>query len=123
MIPGSNLLNQALTVIASQTVQYFAALSRQTNNIGLVTAVHSAPIDIKGSVQAVPLVNYERLGLDMNREYIMFYASLDMRDAQRDRTTDYLGWNGSRWDIINVTAWHGIDGWSSVLAVNVGALS
>lgn len=122
MIPGSNLLNLALGAITPMTVQYFAYSGRNINAVGLAVATHSAPVDIRGSVQAVPLANYERMGLDLNKEYIMFYASLGMESAGRDRSTDYLGWAGSRWDIDNVTAWHNIDGWSAVLAVKVGPL-
>ena len=120
MIPGINLLSLALSVMQPMTVSYYEFVSRTVNEIGYEVATYAEPIEIKGSLQALPRSEYEQLGLDLAREYVTFYASLDMQNSGRDRENDYLVWQGYRWDIVNVTAWHGIDGWSSVLAVKIG---
>lgn len=117
MIPGGDILAMALSVIESTAVQYYAFDSRQLNDIGLEVSTYAAPETIEGSVQAMPLSEYNNLGLDLSREYITFYAEKDMHNSGRDRENDYFTWDGYRWDIVNVTAWYGIDGWSQVVAV------
>lgn len=119
MIPGADLLAMALSIMEPATVLLYPFVSRNVNAVGYEVGTHGEPITLEGSVQAVPLAEFEKLGLDLSREYITFYASAVMQNSGRDRENDYLVWAGFRWDIVNVTAWHGIDGWSSVLAVKV----
>lgn len=120
MIPGADILAMALSIMQPTSVQYFPFLSRNVNAIGLEVSTYGAPVTLEGSLQALPRTEYEQLGLDLAREYIVFYAQADMQNSGRDRENDYLVWNGAKWDIVNVTAWHGIDGWSEVLAVKIG---
>jgi hypothetical protein len=122
MIPGANLLAMALSIMEPAAVLFYPFISRNVNAIGLEVSTYGEPVTLEGSVQAMPRSEYEQLGLDLAREYITFYAQANMQNSGRDRENDYLAWDGFRWDIVNVTAWHGIDGWSSVLAVKVGPL-
>ena len=122
MTPGSNLLALALSIMEPATVLFYPFLARSVNAIGLEVSTYGEPVTLEGSVQALPRSEFDKLGLDLAREYIVFYASLDMQNSGRDRENDYLAWAGARWDIVNVTAWHGIDGWSEVLAVKIGPL-
>lgn len=117
MIPGSNILALALSVIQPTSIEYYSFVSRQLNSIGLEESTFSAPEVIKGSVQAMPLAEYNNLGLDLSREYVTLFAQKDMHNSGRDRENDYFMWDGYRWDVVNVTAWKAIDGWSQVIAV------
>ena len=120
MIPGIDLLAMALSIMQPTSVEYYAFASRTVNAVGYEVGVYAEPVTLEGSMQAMPRSEYEQLGLDLAREYVTFYAQEDMQNSGRDRENDYLVWQGYRWDIVNVTAWHGIDGWSSVLAVKIG---
>lgn len=120
MIPGADLLAMALSVIEPTAVQYYAFASRTPNAVGVQVATYAEPVTVKGSVQAVPLAEFEKFGLDLAREYVTMFAQFDMQNAGRDRANDYFVWRGQRWDIVQVTAWHAIDGWSEVLAIKAG---
>jgi hypothetical protein len=123
MIPGADLLAMALSVLQPASVQFYPFVSRSVNDIGMEVSTYGEPVTLEGSVQALPRTEYERLGLDLAREYVTFFAQADMRSSGRDRENDYLAWSGAKWGIVNVTAWYEVDGWSEVLAVKIGPLS
>lgn len=121
MIPGANVLRQALTVIRADTVQYYRFIGRTTNPIGLDVSTYAASVDIEASVQAVPRSQYQRLGLDYVKRYIALWSVSDINDLSRGSSGDQLGYNGRRYELINEEDWTLIDGWNGTLAVEVGA--
>ena len=54
MIPGSNVLSMALSILGKQCFQYFPFLSRTLNSIGSDGDLAAAPVPVTGSVQPVP---------------------------------------------------------------------
>lgn len=121
MIPGDNLLAMALSIMGTQDVQYYAFASRSVNTIGYEVNTYDEPVTITGSLQALPLNEYEKFGFDMAREYVTFFANLQMKESGRDRSSDYFTANGFRYSIVLVTDWSAIDGWSEVKAIKDGA--
>lgn len=119
MIPGSNLLNQAFRLIATQSFQYKKFISRSTNDIGLYVSLYADPICTTGSIQPVSRSLYQEYGLDFQRNYVMLYISRAVIDIGRDVAGDQLIFNRKTYEAISRTAWHGIDGWDSVLCVEV----
>lgn len=119
MIPGSNILNQALRLIARQAVTYFQYVSRETNEIGLdVPVFEESPV--KGRVEAVPRKLQLEMGLDLQANYINFFAPVDIIDVQRNVTGDQLSWNGRQWQCLSATPWYAVDGWTQVLCIDIG---
>lgn len=121
MIPGSNLLNLALQAITPTTVSYYAYVTRETNAIGFRVTEFAEPVDIIGSLQPVPRMLYQQLGLDFTKNYVMFYSSQPIKDVTRDRTGDQLGYAGKRYQVEAANDWHSIDGWNGVICVEVPA--
>lgn len=121
MIPGSNLLRVALSVIGQQTGQLYRATSRTKNSIGQWVTEYAAPRPVTGSIQAVPRSTYADLGLDFTKVYIACYFSVDVSDIQRGQSADQMTWNGRRWEFITESDWFAIDGWTGLIAVDVGA--
>lgn len=119
MIPGSNLLKAALTIIAPQTVSYYRYLSRSVNNIGLEVSVYDDPIDIKGSFQPVPMNLYEQYGLDLSRSYVIFYSANDIISTMRDTSGDQIIAYGKKYQCESNNDWHNVDGWKGVLMVMI----
>lgn len=119
MIPGSNLLNMALSVIAPATVQYYAYVSRETNGIGLIVTTYADPVNVVGSLQPVPRALYQQLGLDLRKNYYMFYSSQAIADVTRDRTSDQLGFMDKRFQVDSSNDWYAIDGWNGVLCIEI----
>jgi len=123
MIPGSNLLAAALTLIASQSVRYYRNTGQSPPNVrGQLVGVFEPGVDIgQGSVQAVPLTRYEVLGLDREKHYVSWFVPINALGVGRERSGDQFEYNGRRFDIVNETNWHAQDGWVSVIGVDIGA--
>lgn len=118
-IPGSNILNQALRVIAAQNFSYFAFTGRATNDTGLIVATYARAVSVKGSWQPVPRSMYEVLGLDLQKNYANAYVRQDIIDVERDVSGDQFSFNGQRYQCESATKWEPIDGWVQVLCVQV----
>lgn len=120
MIPGQNLLNMALTVIAKQTVTYYAALDRQLGPTGLYITEYAPGAQVVGSFQPVPQKLYEQYGLDLQKEYFNFYASKNIIDVGRDVSGDQIAFQGLRYQCESNTEWFGEDGWNGILCIEIG---
>lgn len=121
MIPGSDLLAEALTLIAPQTVSYFSFKSRSTNAIGLEETLYNPPILIDGSLQPVPRKFYEMYGLDFEKSYYIFYTSMKVLDIQRGVSGDQIVFNKQQFQCLSNNDWFAVDGWVGVLCVLVNS--
>lgn len=121
-VPGSNILAQALTVIAKQTVSYYAFVSRAPNANYLDVTTYADPVPLQGSWQPVKRELYERLGLDLQKNYSRFYVSANVIDVTRDVSGDQIHFQGRVWQCESVNPWYGVDGWVGVLVIDVGPI-
>lgn len=121
MIPGSNLLRSALTIIARQTVVLYRWSVRTTTDDGLDVSGYDSPETIReGSVQAVPRNRYDSMGLDYTRNYVTWFTSATVRGIERDRSPDQFVYGGRRYEVQTVTPWNLQDGWNEVVGVDIG---
>ena len=114
-IPGSNLLQQALRVIARQTVYYFQATGRSLNNVGQQVTSYAPRQTIVGSFQPVPRNLYQQYGLDLTKDYWTFYSLNNLVDIGRDVSNDQIQFNGQRFQCEANNDWYSIDKWKGVL--------
>lgn len=121
MIPGSNLLNMALTVIAKQAITYYQATGRALNNIGQDVTTYAAATVIVGSFQPVPRQLYQQFGLDLQKSYYTFYTSNNIFDVMRDVSGDQIAFNGQRFQCESNNDWFALDGWKGILCVLIGS--
>ena len=119
MIPGQNILNMALRVIARQTFQYIPYASRTLQPNALYLTTYKAPINCTGSAQPFPRNLYQVNGLDFNKEYFTFFIARSILDVTRDVAGDQFILNCRRFQALSKTPWAAIDGWDAVLAVEV----
>lgn len=119
IVPGSNLLSKALRVIRAQPVSYYLNTGRTRNSNGIYDADYAAPKAILGSVQAVPLNNYKALDLDFARNYVTLYTNTPLIGVQRDVSGDLFAFAGKVYQCVSTTDWLAMDGWNSVMAVQV----
>jgi hypothetical protein len=124
LVPGSNLLAMALTVIGSTPVDYFAFQSAETGPTGLDLTTYADKVTIStGSVQAVDKSRYTELGLDWAKTYRVWYVpELDAQSISRDPDDngDVFETLGRRHQAVGGTDWFGIDGWLSIIGVDIG---
>jgi len=123
VIPGSNLLKKAARVIRFQGVNYYKYGQRSQNPNRVWVTVFAQPVIIAMSVQRVPRNKYIELGLDLQRNYIDLFASLDLVDIQRDATGDQVVWGGRLYQIESQGTWFDQDGWAKATAVDVGSVT
>lgn len=123
MIPGQNILNMALSIIAKQTITYFAFTGRVQNVLGQWITQYAAPVNIVGSWQPVPRQLYQTYGLDLQKDYFTFYTSNNLLDLARDVSGDQVLFNGEIFQCESDNDWFALDGWKGVLCVRVGVPS
>jgi len=119
MIPGSQLLNQALTVITPQTVAYYQFDSRVQNAVGQDVPVYKMSVQVRGSLQAVPKSLYQDYGLDLNRNYVVFYVSKTVAPIARNTAGDKIIYASQTYLCESDTDWTSQDGWKGTLFVQV----
>ena len=119
-IPGQNLLNMALTVIAKQPLTYYQFTGRTQNSVGqdITTYLHGRII--YGSWQPVPRHLYEQFGLDWNRDYFVLYTSNNTIDVSRNVSGDQVAFNGQRYQCESNNEWFNLDGWNGIICVHIG---
>lgn len=120
-VPGSNLLVEALGLIASQPVQYYQNTGRTTTGAGRYVSTLAAPVAVTvGSVQAVPRSRFEILGLDMSKKYVTWFVPRAVVGIVRDAAGDQITYNGQTFQVETTTDWEGQDGWMAALCVQIG---
>lgn len=120
-VPGSNILNMALRVIAPQPLTHLAFVSRAENSAGDTVSVYADPVDIVGSMQAIDKKLYQELGLNLAKNYMTLYTSADVRPTARDRQGDLVTYGGRTWLCESDSDWGTADGWRRLLVVEVPA--
>tara|TARA_R110000851_G_C13077978_1_gene565527 strand:+ start:1231 stop:1599 length:369 start_codon:yes stop_codon:yes gene_type:complete len=117
--PGSNLLEDALDLIDSQTFQYRKYLGSTEDDAGRDASAFDDPIDLEGSVQPVPRSAFMNLGLEYKRSYITIYSSNNIGGLDRDYAGDQIIFNGRTYNAVDENDWKSVDGWAGVIFVEV----
>ena len=121
MTPGSNILLDAMTVLGSTTVKYFAFASVAQNSAGMDVTTYSTGVDVPGgSVQAVPRSVYKMNGLDFAKRYVEWIVPANVLDWARDMSGDVIEVLGRRFQLPGNEAWYSIDGWDAVVCIDIG---
>jgi hypothetical protein len=118
-VPGLNLLTHALRQIHPQKLDLYRFVGSTTNAIGNQVRQYAEKVTVSGSVQAVERKFYSDMGLDFNRRYISIWTTTDVEDSEREKAGDQLRWNSNRWEVVGETEWFEMDGWNTVLAIEV----
>lgn len=120
-VPGGNLLRQALRVIQPQAVEYRAFAGQTTTLDMRQVSTYAEPVTLYGSFQPVSRNNMAVQGLDMSKDYAVFYASQRFSAPGRDTSGDVLDYDGQRWQSVDKdNEWFAQDGWDALLLVSIG---
>lgn len=119
MVPGSNLLNAAFRLIATQKITYYQMTDRALNNVGQYVTFYAPGVIILGSFQPVPRKLYELYGLDFQKSYYTFYTSANLLDVQRDISGDQIYFQNHRYQCESANEWFGEDGWVGMLVIMI----
>jgi len=119
MIPGGNLLNQALSIIGQQQFGLKKFVRREINDIGNDIPQYDCEVPVSGSVQPVPRSVYNSQGLDRKRNYITVYSSDPVVGVGRDSSGDIVKYDGRTFQVMSENDWSSQDGWAGVLCVEI----
>lgn len=110
-----DLLAQAFHIIPTQEFEYCAFVGKTVNALGVFVNEYAAPVKYFGSIQALEQTQYEKLGLNFEREYRTVYASVQMKGLDKQPTPDILIFERRRWKVVRNTPWFAMDGWCGVV--------
>jgi hypothetical protein len=121
-VPGIDVLSIAMSVLGSTPVNYFQFLSSAPNSGAILVTTYAAPVlYTQGSVQPVDRSKYEQFGLDLEKSYIVWYImNLPAVDIGRDVSGDVIEAQGRRYQLVGGNNWYNIDGWMSLIGVDIG---
>lgn len=118
MIPGSNLLLDALELIEPTPVEYQQFTGRTLDGVGKYQDTYAPAIGVlQGSLQPLPRTRYAVLGLEQSQEYYTWFVPRAVVGLERDSAGDMIVWNGKKLKLQLETDWSAIDGWVSVVCV------
>lgn len=120
IVPGSNLLGLARKVIGFQRATLYRWSSLTEGADGANTPTYQPPQPITASIQAVPRMMYESLGLDLQRNYITVYTNVPLHDNDRDQCGDLIDYGGRRYLVESNTDWLNQDGWAGSICCDQG---
>lgn len=120
MVPGSNLLSIALSVITPESIALSRATGRTQNAVGEWVTTYAAQVPIDGSWQPIDQTKYEALGLDLSKKYFMFYTSEGIRAIDRMVAPDIAERKGRKYSTVSDVPWLDVDGWQSAMFVDIG---
>lgn len=115
----TNLLLKALKLIPPETYQYEKFLGEQINSMGIKIPTYAEPVEVKGSVQSPENSLYEQMGLSLEKNYKIFYGSIDIKGNETQSQPDRFIYDGKIFETVKNANWFNYDGWCGVLAVEV----
>lgn len=115
----SNLLNKALKLIPPEQYQYLQFISQEPNEMGIMTATYKDPEIILGSVQSPENSLYQQMGLDLDKNYKIFYGAISIKGNEENPQPDRFIYDGKTYETVKNSDWFIYDRWCGVLAVEL----
>ncbi len=119
MIPGSNLLNLAMSVVQKQTLGYLAYKGRTLASNGDYVPAYAAPVTVYGSIQPIKRNLYMQQGLDFQKNYVNIFVPQSIKDIKRASAGDQITFNEKTFQVLSNESWFQMDGWDQTLCVEV----
>lgn len=113
----TNLLQKALKLIPSESFYYEKFTGETANSLGIMAPTYALPVLVHGSVQSPENSLYQQMGLDLDKNYKIFYGSLDINGNETQTQPDRFIYKGKVFETVKNTNWFNYDGWCGVLAV------
>ena len=109
----------ATRVIGKSAYVYFSDSGRTLDDRGIWVSGYAAGVALFDVIQPVERALYERMGLDLDRYYIMIYTDNPLLVIERGTSGDQIEFNGARYQLQSNNDWNPQDGWRGVLAIRL----
>lgn len=114
-----NLLNIALKLIPGESFTYYRYKGETIDTMGRKIPSYEEGQVIYGSVQSLDNSLYQQLGLDLAKNYKIFYGADDIKGNAEQSQPDKFEYAGKTYEIVRNANWFNYDGWAGVLAVEI----
>lgn len=121
MIPGANVLNMAMQIIAKQPLKYLAYITRTAAENGDWVPQYAAAVDVMGSIQPIKRSLYEHMGLDFQKNYHNIFVPQCIADIKRASAGDQFIYGCKTFQVLSAESWFQMDGWDQLLCVEIPA--
>ena len=119
LLNATNLLNLAMSVIPPQIIQYIKFKSSTVNDYGELVCVYENPENVKAVIIEDSMSVYEQFGLSLQKDNRTIYVNKLIKATHNQKASDRFFFDGSYWNVIATTDWHGYNGWSSCVVSRV----
>lgn len=120
-VPGGNLLNLAMSVIAKQQMTWTQYVGRTAAENGDWVPEYAAGIPVAGSIQPIKRSLYEHMGLDFQKAFYNIFLPNKIIDVRRAAAGDLLMYGCKTFSVVSTEPWFQMDGWDQCLCVEVPA--
>lgn len=121
-----NVLNAALSAIAplgtNKTVQFYKYTGTIVDDMGRDIPQYADPVSYTGSLQPVSNRMYQQLGLDLNKNYRIFYCSTLIEGLAQNAHPDKMEYDGRTYETVENQVWHDTNGWTKAILCEVKVL-
>ncbi len=117
-----NLLKKALRLIPGESYQYYKFKSEEVNSFGVSVPTDEDAVTItpaNGIVQSPENSLFQQMGLDLDRNYKIFYGAVSIKGNEAQEHPDKFIYKGLTYETVRNTDWFDYDGWCGVLAVEI----
>ncbi len=118
----NNLLKKALRLIPGESYQYLKFQGEQINALGISVPSYAEAVTItpqNGIVQSPENSLYQQFGLDLDKNYKIFYGAVSIKGNEDQPQPDQFIYDGKTFETVRNADWFNYDGWCGVLAVEL----
>lgn len=112
-------MNATSILGCNQQFEFYQFQGSTLDDLGRDIPQYSDPINLKGSIQAVPNKMYEQLGLDLDKNYITVFCPQLIQSLAQNTQPDRIIWNNRTFEAIETKDWTNLNGYTKALFVEI----
>ena len=112
-------MNATTILGCNHQFEFYQFQGSTLDDLGRDIPQYSDPINLKGSIQAVPNKMYEQLGLDLDKNYITVFCPQLIQSLAQNTQPDRIIWNNRIFEAIETKDWTNLNGYTKALFVEI----
>lgn len=112
-------MNATSILGCNQQFEFYQFQGSTLDDLGRDIPQYSDPMNLKGSIQAVPNKMYEQLGLDLEKNYITVFCPQLIQSLAQNSQPDKIIWNNRTFEAVETKDWTNLNGYTKALFVEI----
>ena len=112
-------MNATSVLGCNQQFEFYQFQGSTLDDLGRDIPQYLDPINLKGSIQAVPNKMYEQLGLDLDKNYITVFCPQLIQSLAQNTQPDRIIWNNRTFEAIETKDWTNLNGYTKALFAEI----